>query len=88
MTPDNVFLRTLVDTPISPDITAHSIIAVKGDGPVELGNDGVVEYVSAHIDGVASEEVVNSGHSTQSNPQTMREVGRILLEHLSELEAR
>jgi hypothetical protein len=62
-------------------VAAHSIIAVRGAGPVEAGNDGVVTYTSAHIEGVASETVVNSGHSTQSNPYTILEVGRILFEH-------
>ena len=60
-------------------MAAHSIIAVKGGGPVEQGNDGVVEYKSAHIDGVESELVVNSGHSAQGNPHTVEEVRRILL---------
>jgi hypothetical protein len=42
-----------------------------------------VEYKSAHIDGVDSEVVIeHSDHSTQSNPLTVREVRRILLEQL------
>jgi hypothetical protein len=40
-----------------------------------------VMYKSAHIDGVASEKVVRSGHSTQGNPETIQEVKRILMEH-------
>jgi len=39
------FLKTLSKLPIDPDVTAHSIIAVKGDGPVESGSDGVVRYL-------------------------------------------
>ena len=34
--------------------------------PYEKSKDGVVAYSSAHIDGVASELVVHSGHSTQA----------------------
>jgi pimeloyl-ACP methyl ester carboxylesterase len=79
--PSNPFLRTLATMPIAPGVDAHSIIPVKGDGPVEDGNDGVVEYKSAHIDGVESELVVRSGHSTQGTPQTIEEVRRILYEH-------
>lgn len=45
------------------------------------GADGVVKYESAHIEGVASELVVRSGHSAQAHPQTIEEVRRILLEH-------
>jgi hypothetical protein len=58
-----------------------SVISVKGDGPPDNGNDGVVEYTSAHIDGVDSELVVHSAHSCQDNPHTIEEVRRILLLH-------
>jgi len=43
---------------------------------------GVVAYESAHIDGVESEKIVHSGHPTQSNPETIAEVQRILREHI------
>ncbi|MCX5903256.1 MAG: alpha/beta hydrolase, partial [Proteobacteria bacterium] len=69
--------------PIAPGVTAHSIIAVKKPGNKrEDWNDGVVSYTSAHIDGVASELIVHSSHSTQSEPQTIEEVRRILIENL------
>jgi hypothetical protein len=74
----------LVTIPVAPGVAAHSIIAVQGKGPVEAGNDGVVEYKSAHIDGVESELVVDSGHSSQGNPHTVEEVRRILLLHAEE----
>jgi hypothetical protein len=79
MTPTNRFVQTLATIPVAPQVAAHSIIAVKGEGPPEHGSDGVVEYSSAHIDGVESELVVNSGHSAQRNPYTVEEVRRILL---------
>jgi hypothetical protein len=60
---------------------------VKGDGPPEEGNDGVVAYESAHMDGVDSELVVRSDHSTQGNPHTIEEVRRILLLHDARLAA-
>ena len=82
MTPRNPALLALAAIPIAPDVTAHSIIAVQGNGPIETGNDGVVTYQSAHLEGVASELVVRSGHSVQSNPHTVAEVRRILLLHL------
>jgi hypothetical protein len=81
MAPGSPFVQAYASLPIASGVEAHSIIAVKGDGPVERGADGVVEYTSAHIDGVASELVVRSGHSTQGTPQTIEEVRRILLEH-------
>lgn len=80
MSPGNPFIETLSSIPIAPGVAAHSIIPVEGDGPLEDGVDGVVAYSSAHIDGVESERVVRpSSHSTQSNPETVDEVRRILL---------
>src|SRR5208283_2218981 len=81
MDASNPFLKTLAALPIAKGVRAHSIIAVKGTGPVEEGNDGVVEYKSAHIEGVESELVVRSGHSTQAAAETIEEVRRILYEH-------
>jgi hypothetical protein len=81
MDASNPFIKTLASLPIAPGVHAHSIIPVKGTGPVDDGNDGVVEYKSAHIDGVESELVVRSGHSTQATPETIEEVRRILYEH-------
>jgi pimeloyl-ACP methyl ester carboxylesterase len=82
MTPSNRFVQALSQLSIAPGVTAHSIIAVEGTGPPQGQNDGVVEYDSAHIDGVASELVVRSAHSCQSNPHTIAEVRRVLLENL------
>jgi pimeloyl-ACP methyl ester carboxylesterase len=82
MSPGHPFIHALTESPIDPRITAHSIIAVLGDGPVTGKTDGVVAYESAHIDGVASEVVVRSPHSTQAHPETIEEVKRILIEHL------
>lgn len=88
MRPSNRFLNILVKLPIDPAVSAHSIIAIQGDGPVEKGNDGVVEYSSAHLDGVESEFIVRSGHSVQSNPATVREVRRILYEQAESMGVR
>ena len=81
MDPSNRFIKALSSLPIAPGVRAHSIIPVKGSGPVDDGDDGVVKYKSAHIDGVESELVVRSGHSTQSKSETIEEVRRILYEH-------
>jgi hypothetical protein len=82
MSPNHPFIRGLQDIPVAPSIPAHSIISVDGTGPVETGDDGVVAYSSAHIDGVESELVVRSPHSCQGNPHTMEEVRRILRLHV------
>jgi pimeloyl-ACP methyl ester carboxylesterase len=79
---DNPFLKRLGRAPIAPGVVVNSIVAVKGDGPVEEGDDGVVAYASAHFEGAESEAVVQSGHSSQMNPLAIREVRRILLKHV------
>ena len=67
---------------IAASTKAHSIIAVQHDPPTASGSgDGMVPYDSAHLDGVASELLVSSGHLCQDKPAVIREVRRILLEH-------
>ena len=84
MSPGNPAIEALRKIPVAPGIHAHSIIPTLQDGPLETRDDGVVEYKSAHIDGVESELVIeHSGHSTQGNPLTVREVRRILIEELA-----
>ena len=84
MTPSNPVIEAMAATPVAPGIHANSIIAVAGSAPIESGDDGVVKYESAHVDGVESEYIVRSGHSTQSNPYTIEEVRRILLRHAAD----
>jgi hypothetical protein len=84
--PDNPVLKALAKLPVAPGVTAHSIIAVEGEGDPTKGNDGVVTYASAHLDGVASEFIVRDQHSCQGNPLVIEEVRRILLVHLASLQ--
>jgi len=85
MNPNNRFIVGLSGIPIADGVIAHSIVGVEGGGPPADGGDGVVKYSSAHIDGVASEKIVHSGHSMQGNPVTIQEVKRILIEHANSL---
>ena len=83
MSPDSTFVKTFSSIPIAPGVIAHSIIAVANpEDPKAEWDDGVVPYSSAHIDGVASELVVHSGHSAQESPLAIEEVRRILVENL------
>lgn len=82
MNPNGRFVHTLATCPMAPNVPKHSIISVLGDGPVTGKTDGVVAYESAHIEGVESEKIVRSSHSTQGEPETILEVRRILLEHV------
>jgi pimeloyl-ACP methyl ester carboxylesterase len=81
MNPRSSYIQALAAIPVAPGVHAHSIIAVEGDGPLEEGDDGVVKYTSAHIDGVESELVVRSDHSVHWAPEAIEEVRRILLLH-------
>jgi len=85
MNPDSEFIKTFASIPTAPGIIAHSIIAVANpEDPKAEWDDGVVAFSSAHIDGVASELIVHSGHSAQESPLAIEEVRRILLENLKE----
>jgi hypothetical protein len=65
------------------EFTAVDVAAVLGKGPISGLGDGVVMYTSAHLEGVGTELVVHSGHSTQAVPETIEEVRRILREHVA-----
>jgi pimeloyl-ACP methyl ester carboxylesterase len=82
MSSENPMLQTLVSLPLAPGIKGHSIIAVLPDMEIKTGNDGVVEYQSAHIEGVESEFIVRWEHSAQGHPFAIEEVRRILREHI------
>jgi pimeloyl-ACP methyl ester carboxylesterase len=83
MDPKNQFIKTLAAMPIAPGVITHSIISVKNpDDQRAEWNDGVVTYASAHLNGVTSELIVHSSHWIQSEPQTIEEVRRILLQNL------
>lgn len=77
----NPTLRALRTLPIAPGVPAHSIIAVRGGPPPEGRSDGVVRFESAHIEGVESELIVDSGHSVQMQQRAIQEMRRILLLH-------
>lgn len=86
MSPDNPFMQRLAAIPIVPGVRYHSIIAVKkGYADPTKGNDGVVAYSSAHIEGAESEYVVRSPHSVQGHPLAVEEVRRILLEQIGQV---
>jgi pimeloyl-ACP methyl ester carboxylesterase len=86
MSPNNPTIKALAEIPTAQGIKAHSIVAIDGDEKPPAGDDGVVQYTSAHVEYVESEFLVRSGHSSQGNPLVIEEVRRILLEHLKQNE--
>ena len=74
-------LTGLSELGLAPGVAAHSIVADHRDPPRAGEGDGLVPYDSAHLDGVASEVLVSSGHLCQGHPAVIAEVRRILAEH-------
>jgi hypothetical protein len=85
MTRANPFLQALAEMPVAPGVEAHSIIAVsvESDDPA-VAHDGVVTVESQRMEGVETEFIVRSGHSTQRHPVTIGEVARILEDALGD----
>jgi pimeloyl-ACP methyl ester carboxylesterase len=77
---DSPILAALDRIPIQPDVKFHSIIPLIGG---TADTDGVVEYRSSHLDGAVSEQVVAGSHLSQQDPAVIRELERILREHLA-----
>ena len=87
--PSSPILTALLNMQPPPGPAApkfHSIIGSLRPSGVDKTTDGVVPYKSAHLDGVVygvvSELVVRSDHGVQKDPEAIREVRRILREHV------
>lgn len=82
LSPNNRFIRATQEIPVDADVRYHSIVGNHRGKDLEDSSDGVVPYWSSHLDGAASEKVVDSGHSAHYHPLAILEVRRILEEHL------
>jgi len=86
--PNSPILSALLNMqppPLPHAIKFHSIIGSQRPNGVDKTTDGVVAYRSAHLDGATSEKVVRSDHGVQKDPEAIREVRRILREHVGVL---
>ncbi|MEO7098622.1 MAG: alpha/beta fold hydrolase [Luteolibacter sp.] len=81
LSPKNPTLNVLDSRPIT--VPYHSIIGDRGRGDTPNSSDGVVEYWSSHLDGAQSELIVPGPHGSCELPETIAELHRILLLHLS-----
>lgn len=82
LSPQSCGIRALNHIALPPGITFHSLIGDRGRGDGERSSDGVVPYRSSHIEPVASETIVPSGHSVPDCPEAAVALRRILLDHL------
>ncbi len=80
--PNSKILKAIEVMKPADGVSYHSIIGSVRPTGVQESTDGVVPWTSSHLDGVASERVVRSDHGVQKSPEAIREVRRILLEHL------
>lgn len=90
LSPDDPFFRVLDRLPVASNVAVNNMIGVKGsNNPFNREeSDGVVERQSAELAGAESEITVESAHMTvHRDPATIRETGRILLEHLNKMNA-
>ncbi|AMV35997.1 esterase/lipase family protein [Planctomyces sp. SH-PL62] len=83
----NPVLQAIDALPIEPSVPFHSIIGYDGKEPLPTGGDGVVPYLSAHVDGAMSELIVSSGHTAQETEAAVEEMHRLLTLHSNEYAA-
>lgn len=82
LAPNHPLLMKLGDLGIDRSVRSHSVISDLRDPPKPDGTDGIVPFSSSHLDGVASELLVNGAHMCLSHQSVIQEIGRVLLEHL------
>jgi pimeloyl-ACP methyl ester carboxylesterase len=75
-------LEAIETLPLTGTIPYHSVIGDRGKGDSPNSTDGVVPYWSSHLKTAVSERIVPSDHSAPQNPETAKEIRRILLEAL------
>lgn len=92
LSPSSPMFPALIAARRAPWVHYHNVIGLVPKqglfGRLAAGTDGVVAQESAKLEGVDSELVVESDHSTvHVHPRTVLEVRRILLEHVASLRA-
>ncbi|MEM8954054.1 MAG: hypothetical protein AAGD22_07895 [Verrucomicrobiota bacterium] len=83
LAPDAPVLVTILETPVQPSTTIHSIIGNHNNRePLKESGDSVVPYWSSHLDEAASEKVVHANHVTiTGNLEAIEETRRLLYLH-------
>jgi triacylglycerol esterase/lipase EstA (alpha/beta hydrolase family) len=81
LSPRNPTLKVLDSRPIQ--VPYNSIIGDRGKGDSPKSSDGIVQYWSSHLEGAKSELIVPGPHGACEMPQTIAELRRLLLLHLS-----
>lgn len=85
------FFPVMLSSPHAPWVKYNNIVGVNNDNKplnrIVLGlGDGVVQYESARLSNVESQEIVQEEHSSvHMHPKSILEVRRILLEHIEDM---
>jgi pimeloyl-ACP methyl ester carboxylesterase len=83
LSPESAISESLANMQVARGVPFHLIIGIRGSSVGQGSSDGVVSYMSSHLDGAESEFLVHSGHSVTHDPKTEDEVIRILKENIS-----
>lgn len=88
MSDKSAFMNLTRDVTIQPKVTYHTLMGrvESADTPKEKTTDGVVPYTSSHLDGAASEMIIQSGHGVHTTPEAVLELRRILRLQLNEVD--
>lgn len=89
----SAFMQLTGDIQISPQVRYHSIMAnnrrthsdntdVSSSVSTHI-SDGIVPYTSSHLEGAASEVIIEGGHSIHENPKTILHLRQILHDKLT-----
>ena len=85
LSPRHPYFRALNARPIG--IPFNSIIGDRGRGDTPYSSDGVVPYWSSHLEGAQSEKIVPAPHNLTEKTETIKEIQRILRDHLSSIDS-
>jgi pimeloyl-ACP methyl ester carboxylesterase len=80
LSPKSPLLHSLDQRPLQAP--HHTIAGDRGKGDSPRSSDGVVPYVSSHLDSAKSERIVPGPHGSYKLPQCVEELRRILHLHL------
>ena len=88
--PDNPLYPVVMAMPVGKRVTYHSVIGqVNQSKPRAEGTDKVVQYWSSHLDGAASEKIVDASHTQiTGDADSIAEVRRLLYLHINADSAR
>lgn len=86
LSPKNLFLAKSNELRFDKNIKVHSIMGNLEKEGQTGGTDGVVPYWSSHLDNAETEFIVKSDHSAHKKQKAIKEVIRILKEHIKDNE--